>query len=338
MFSTIGLLRYVQAHINLAPEPFDIKACFIQPILMKAYRFFGLFILVVTIMFACVKEQQDTATANRLAVSSVNERSLSSAPGECIPPDYGDSILCYQWLGGQDYKVLPINNPGRGKYITTFGGLVIDSITGEINVTKSESGLPFKVGFIPEGSEDTCFTKVITAGINYLDGIHVLSDNDTLLLPMYNGSTGYNAVCGSDGPANGCEYDDDEDDDNGNGLADEPPPGFSLNNNNNIVIDKHTGVISLRRSLSNGLFGTLNPANGETVNATLYYRLSDCSNGALRKIDLQFTYYNKLSDVPKGLINDIENAVKGIIKLLFRTSKAKVANPRPPHVVVVATR
>lgn len=302
---------------------------------MKGFKFYWLVTLVIA-MFACTKNQEDIATSSRLMVSPTPDSNQLMVSPVCMPPDYGDSILCYQWLGGQDYKILPINNPGKGRYITTSEGLVIDSITGEINVTKSESGLPFKVGFIPEGSQDTCFTKVITSGINYLDGIHVLGDDDTLLVPMYNGTLGYVPVCEPNGSLNGCEYDDGEDDDNGNGLADEPPPGFSLNQNN-IIIDKRTGVISLRRSLISGIFGVLNPANGKTVNATLYYRLSDCSNGALRRIDLKFTYYNKLSDVPQGLINDIEDVVKGILKLLFRTN-GKVGKARPPHIVVVANR
>lgn len=302
---------------------------------MKVYKFYWLFILIA-IIFACVKKQEDITSPVSLLVSPIAD-SAQLKIAACTPPDYGDSILCYQWIGGQDYKILPVNNPGKGRYIATPGGLVIDSITGEINVTKSESGLPFMVGFIPEGSQDTCFTKVITSGINYLDGIHVLSDNDTLLIPMYNGVPTYNPVCGPNGPAEGCEYDDDEDDDNGNGLADEPPAGFTLASRN-ITIDKRTGIISLRRSFLDGLFGTLNPQNGKTVNTTLYYRLSDCSNGALRRIDIKFTYYSKLSDVPQGLINDIEDVVGGILKLLFRTTKDKAANPRPPHVVVVANR
>jgi len=98
-------------------------------------------------------------------------------------------------------------------------------------------------------------------------------------------------------------------------------------------------VISLKRSLLDGVFGTLTPNNGKTVNATLYYRLGDCSNKALRKIDLSITYYSKLSDVPKTLIDDINNSVKSILGLLLRSSKEKEAtNPRPPHVVVVANR
>lgn len=302
---------------------------------MKANKLYFLLALTTT-MFACTKKTDDLLIEKPDEVANTDSSQISQRV-TCSPPNYGDSILCYQWLPWEDYKVSPLNNSGRGKYVATPEGLVINSSTGEINLSQSETGLAFKVGFIPQGSNDTCFTKIITAGINYLDGIHVLSDNDTLAVPIYNGVPGFNPVCAANGPANGCEYDDDDDDDNGNGPRDEPPAGFSLSSQN-IKIDKRTGVISLRRSVLDGLFGTLAPRNGKTVNVTLYYRLNDCSNGALRKIDLKFTYYSKLSDVPKALINDINNVVDGILNLVFRTDQDKIAKPRPPHIVVVANR
>ena len=301
---------------------------------MKANKLCLMFIMATT-LFACVKKLEDILPAGTPGAPVKTDATKAPEQMSCIP-DYGDSILCYKWNGGSDYKVATKNNPGKGRYISIPEGLNIDANTGEINVTKSESGLAFKVGFIADGSSDTCFTKVITSGINYLDGIHVLNDNDTLLSPIYNGSQAYLPICGADGALKGCEFDDDEDDDNGNGLADEPPPGFTMGTNN-IVIDKKTGVISLRRSVLDGLFGTLNPSNGKTVEVTLYYRLNDCSDGALRKIKIKFTYYSKLSDVPKGLINDIEDILDGILNFVFRTN-GKVTNPRPPHVVVVANR
>lgn len=303
---------------------------------MKAYKFCLLFILVM-MFFACAKKLEDILPAGKPVDPAQTDTVTTTEPTVCIPPDYGDSVLCYKWLDGKDYKVSPVNNPGKGKYISTPEGLVIDGNTGEINVTKSESGLKYKVGFIRDGYQDTCFTTVITSGINYLDGIYVLSDSDTLLNPIYNGNPAYVPICGPNGSLNGCEFDDDEDDDNGNGSADEPPAGFSCNAQN-IRVDKRTGVISLKRSVLDGLFGTLNPSNGKKVSATLYYRLDDCSSGALRKIDIEFTYYSKLSDVPQGLINDIQDVLNGILNFVFRSSKDKVANPRPPHIVVVANR
>lgn len=301
---------------------------------MKLYKLFSL-IGAFLLLFACLKKQDDLKPSSGAppADTARGPRQETS----CIP-DYGDSVLCYQLLtSGQDYIVSPLNKPGKGKYIASPEGLVIDSNTGEINVTKSESGLAYKVGFIAEGSSDTCFTRVITSGINYLDGIYVLSDNDTLAVPVYKGTLNGSPVCGDKGLFGSCEFDDDEDDDNGNGSFDEPAPGLSFASKN-IRIDTKTGVISLNHTLLDGAFGSLSPDDGTTVNATLYYRLDDCSNKALRKIDISFTYYRRLSDVPRSLIDDVTNAVNNILGLVFRTSGGKTNNPRPPHIVVVANR
>jgi hypothetical protein len=306
---------------------------------MKAYKIFYL-VIAFAMLFACVKKDNELklfGEENSSSNAGSSDTATASQEMGCAPY-YGDSVLCYQLLSsGQDYKVSPLNNPGKGKYIAMPEGLIIDNNTGEINVTKSESGLAYKVGFIAEGSSDTCFTRVITSGINYLDGIYVLGDDDTLAVPVYKGTLDGSPVCGAGGLFGNCEFDDDEDDDNGNGIFDEPPPGLTFNSKN-IRIDKQTGVISLKRSLLDGIFGTLTPANGKTVNATLYYRLDDCSNKALRKIDISFTYYSKLSDVPKALIDDITNTVNSILGLLFRSAGERVTNPRPPHIVVVANR
>lgn len=291
---------------------------------MKQYLFFALLLLSV----ACKK--------NVLPFEPIEKPGKGESETYTCAPDYGDSILCYQWLAGLDYKISP-TNPGRGKYVADPMGLAIDSVTGEINVTQSESGLAYRVGFIANGSADTCFTRVITSGINYLDGIHDLSKDDTLAIPVYNASLAAYPVCGTGGLFSSCEFDDDDDDDNGNGLADEPPPGQTLNSRN-IVIDKTTGVISLKRSVLGGLF-SMTPVNGSTVQGTLYYRLNDCSNKALRKIDIKITYYHTLADVPAALVNDITNSVNNILNGvlgLLKTTGSKPRQPRPPHIIVVA--
>lgn len=306
---------------------------------MKANKIFYL-VIAFAMLFACVKKDNELKPVGE-ETSSLTPASSDTATASqemSCAPDYGDSVLCYQLLSsGKDYKVSPLNNPGKGKYIAAPEGLIIDNNTGEINITKSESGLAYKVGFIAEGSSDTCFTKVVTSGINYLDGIYILSDNDTLAVPVYRGTLNGSPVCGAGGLFGNCEFDDDDDDDNGNGILDEPPAGQTCNSKN-IRVNTQTGVISLKRSLLDGIFGSLTPDNGKTVNATLYYRLDDCSNKALRKIDLSFTYYSKLSDVPKALIDDITNTVNNILGLVFRSAGGKVTNPRPPHIVVVANR
>ena len=56
---------------------------------------------------------------------------------------------------------------------------------------------------------------------------------------------------------------------------------------------------------------------------------------ALRKIDIEITYYWRLSDVPQALLNDINTIQKDLLKALF--GREASTNPRPPHIVIVAS-
>lgn len=72
----------------------------------------------------------------------------SPAKGVHCPdgPKYKDSVIYIESKSG-NYIVRPINNPGAGKYYSWPQGMVLDSVTGSINVTKSETGLRYKIGF-----------------------------------------------------------------------------------------------------------------------------------------------------------------------------------------------
>jgi hypothetical protein len=50
----------------------------------------------------------------------------------------------------QDYIITPVNSPGTGKYLAWPIGMKIDSTTGAINVSKSESGLRYMIGFVKQ--------------------------------------------------------------------------------------------------------------------------------------------------------------------------------------------
>lgn len=296
-------------------------------------------------LFSCVKEPMDFIpnppgngpdTTVVIPVDSIPPIDTSST--RTCAPDYGRTILCEKYDKNDKKKklVYPRNFPGlgKGKYVALPAGLVIDPQTGGIDVKKSESGLVYKVGYIAAGSRDTCFSKIIIGGITYIDGVHRLYHNDTLAVPIYNGDANSGPVCGPNALFANCEFDDDEDDDNGDGYLDEPPVGSGLNKMK-IRVDKKTGVISLKRSILDGLFGII-PTSGRSVTGTMYYRLDDCSNKDLRKIDIKITYYNKLSQVPKTLLNTVTDAGQNILELLAGRTSYYSTNPRPPHIIVVA--
>ncbi|PWU01465.1 MAG: hypothetical protein C5B52_07310 [Bacteroidetes bacterium] len=313
-----------------------MKAKKMSRLLSRNYFYFSLVVLAIAVFFACVKKTDEitkppvTPTDTVAIKPPVKDTSITPPLRCAYSPDYGDTILC----GAQsvesnvDYIVTPENYPGNniGKYVSYPDGLVLDANTGAINVTKSESGMIFHVGFVPRGTTDTCFTKIITSGITYLDGIHILADGDTLAVPVYNGNPNLKPVCGTGGFST-CSFDN---------ATDAGGVNYTCNFKN-IKIDTSTGVISLSRSLIAGLFGVL-PKNGDQKTATVYYRLNDCSGMALRKMDINISYYMTLSDVPAALINDINTLQQALIKSLFgREGRDMSTNPRPPHIVIVAS-
>jgi len=295
--------------------------------------FISLSLVLFLIFFACRK--------TNTSASSKMDTLLSQTTGCSYNPDYGDTIFFSKWKGpNNDYTIKPKSKPPQGKFIAWPQGLVIDSASGVINISQSETGLRYNIGFIQSGTSDTCTTNLILGGITYVDSIYVLGNNDTLAIPYYNANpdappvcdgsddTDYPGVNGNHGGNNKCEFDDDNDDDNGNGLADEPPPGQQANGQG-VRVRTLSGIINLKRTLQEGIaFGT-NPQNGDSKMVTIYYRLNDNSGKALQKIKVQLVYYNKASDIPATLKNEI--ATKRHNFLTYRLVNDK---PRPPMLII----
>lgn len=230
-------------------------------------------------------------------------------------PNYGDTIL-YPQPGGADYIVSPFNTPPAGKFYSWPAGMTIDSLTGAINVTRSETGVRYAIGFVKAGTSDTCMTQLIIGGAAYLDSIYIIEQGQNAAKPYFNANTLLQSVCGG----NGCTFD--------------------VNNtaaNSNVILDRLTGIIDLQKTLNGtgllgvGVFGLL-PLNGQSVTVPVYYRVNDASNNALQHINLQFVYYYSKSQMQTGLILSILN------KLTNAQNNAMVstmANPRPPLIVIV---
>ena len=258
-----------------------MKAKKIYDLLSRNYFYFTIAILSSAVFFSCAKKVDEVSHQVPSSDSIPSGSPVITLPVgptlECPnTPDYGDSLLCGDVSvdqNGNNYIVYPINypGPGLGNYVSFPEGLIIDENTGAINITKSESGMIYRVGYVPTGSSDTCFTKIIIGGITYMDGVHILSENDTIVTPIYNGNPDGKPVCGTNGDFGSCQFDNSND-----------AGGMDYTCNfQGIKIDPSNGVISLNRSLLAGLFGTL-PTNGASIEATLYYRLADCSGMALR--------------------------------------------------------
>lgn len=271
---------------------------------MKYFTFLGILGLVFSGLTGCDKDGTDPAVYNL---------------------DYGDSIL-YLKNTATDYIVFPQNTP-NGTFTGFPEGIELDPKTGAINVSKSETGLRYRIIYTDAvtGKSDTSI--VLISGINYFDQIYNLSNSDTLALPVYNASTSRTIPVNSVfDEGNGC-----------NGV------GVSVNTGN--------AVINLADCIRNGVFGNT-PKNGETKEVELKYRVNDGSGKTLNTLKVKLYYYNTAADIDPvyiQLLKDREGTIFGADQrpglgqeLLSGAagtggagSRTGVAKPRPPCIFIV---
>lgn len=261
-----------------------------------------------------------------------NPTIISPTIKKCNLIAYQDSVF-YVNNYKSDLKIKPLVER-KGFYGGIPEGLEINKGNGEINVTKSESGLKYQVYFIPENTIDTCFTEITISGVDYLSKIYILAKNEKIAVPIYNNNPSL-IIPGS--ANNGkTEFDDGEDDDNDDGDADEPLAGQELIPQG-LDISKKDGKIELNNSLKNG-FISKETKSGDSRKAILYYRIDDKSGKNLNKLEIEFHYYDKESEVPKSLKEKIlQNQSSYFYEELFRNSRIFriIRRPRPPHIVIV---
>jgi hypothetical protein len=234
-------------------------------------------------------------------------------------PIYGDTIIFPQpTSGGQDYIYNVVNNPGAGKYFAWPQGMVIDPNTGAINMTKSETGLKYAIGFVKDGTTDTCLSTLIVGGAAYMDSIYVIGDGQDSAQPYYDANPILANVCAG----GGCTFDV-------NGAA----------AGQKVIVDRNTGIIDLKKTLNGtglggllgGAFGLL-PVNGSTITTRIYYKLNDASNNALQHIDVQLEYFDTRAAISGGLLGNVLNKLNN---LLSGNMISNYSNPRPPLIVIV---
>jgi hypothetical protein len=273
------------------------------------------FIVLSFSLFSCVEDEQN----------------VLGEPFDCELLAYPDTIFYIN--ATQDVLVSPITNT-IGSFSASPAGLAINPTTGRIDVNSSETGLKYKITFTPEGSTSSCETFVTIGGVNYLDGIYVLDQNQTLVSPVYNGVPGLPLPCADDD-------DDDDDDDNSCEFDADNPSGQLLEDLGFEISSK--GVFDLQETVENGTFGSI-PMNGEVLDVDLYYQLPDLSGLALNTIPLRFFYFETVADIPQTLLDDIEekndliNELRAGNWVNFRqlNETRPAGKPRPPFIVIVA--
>jgi len=224
-------------------------------------------------------------------------------------PDYGDTLICIPNGNGPDYIISPVNNPGTGKYFSWPIGLKIDRFTGAINVTQSESGMRYLIGFVKQGTTDTCISQIVIAGMSYIDSVHVLSQGQTSTSPYTDADANLFSACAT-----------------GNCQIDLNGKLTSMK----IAINKTTGEIDLQKTLDQGAFGP-NPVNGDYIEATMLYKVDNGCSNSVKRINLKFMYFNNKSQIDAALISEVlakQASVRGgnIIDTYLK--------PRPPLIII----
>lgn len=247
-------------------------------------------------------------------------------------PLFNDPVLFNLSKDGKDYIVKIDNNPGVGRYYSWPQGLALDSVNGSINVSASQSGYRYAVGFVKAGTKDTCLQNIIISGASYKDSIYVIGNNDTLVQPYFNADPNSVSICdasgdedypGNSGHANGnhrCEFD--AEDNNGNkGRA----------NKKHVKVRTVSGVINLKKTLEEGAFGSVNPPNGQGLIVPVYYKLNDKGGKALQKVSVQLVFFNSRADIPAELVQLVRRRREMTeARMLISPS----GSPRPPLIVI----
>jgi hypothetical protein len=234
---------------------------------------------------------------------------------------YGSPII-YLKNQSSDYIVYPAETRA-GIYSAFPEGIEIDDNTGAINVSKSETGLKYKITHRASNG-DTTSTIVLISGIQFLDKFYRLSQNDSIASPIYNGSAA-NPL-----PLSGSSFDD-------GGLA----------NTGGCAVKTTNGQINLAETVRNGVFGST-PQNDAKREFEIEYKLNDESGKAKNKIKVKLYYYQTMADVAPDLLetlNDrqsqgvflgMNNSVDtGNITTARTTNATAIAKPRPPCVIII---
>jgi hypothetical protein len=253
--------------------------------------------------YACTKNSSE----------QINNKASDVPPVTTVTKlSYGDSIL-YLKNSASDYIVKPLVAK-KGRYSAFPEGINLDENTGAINISKSETGLRYRIDFQgDDGTKDTAV--VLLSGINYVDEYFNLSLGNSILYPVYNGNARNGLPSGS--------FDEE-----------------AIASNSGCSIKTNNGEINLLQTVHNGFFGQ-KPQNGDKKEIEIQYRLGDKSGYAKQRIKVLLYYYNSMNDVPAYL----KQIVDDHLVQMFRTSSSDqimaaksvvaLAKPRPPCIIIV---
>jgi len=234
---------------------------------------------------------------------------------------YGDSII-YLKNQSADHIVFPTENHA-GTYTVFPEGIELNQTTGAINVSKSETGLRYRITYTSPSGE-TSSAMVVLSGITFFDKFYHLSQGDSIAMPVYNASIARPL------PVSGSIFDE------GNGA-----------NSGGCSVKTVNGQINLAQTVRNGVFGNT-PLNDAKQEFDIIYRLNDQSDNAKNKLKVKVYYYATMNDVASDLLQTLnERESQGVFlgnsygNFLYDPSTMRgtgllaTAKPRPPCVIII---
>jgi hypothetical protein len=291
---------------------------------MKQLLLQGSLILILAVCFivGCKKSTETTSLPPSRDIPHDTNFTAPVVPYPVTPvpecnnaPYYGDSIVYAQPSGATDYYISPQTNQGiEGTYLSWPQGLILDPKTGVIDLTRSETGLRYAVGFVKSGTSDTCLSQLIVGGAAYMDSVYVLASSDTTSRPYFDANPYVASPCGnSSGQGTGCQFDY-------NDYA----------RRQGIIVNKITGYIDLKKTMSRINLSMLR--NGQSLITRIYYKLNDQSNNAPQMIELKLVYYVHKSDIPADVLAQVsQNLHHTLTNDLIGTGPTV----RPPLIIIV---
>jgi hypothetical protein len=262
--------------------------------------------LLIVVFTACQKDSNGSYVK-----PPIDTQPPPPPPPPGITLSYGDSIFYLSAAGTNIISPKPLSK--LGKFYGFPDGIELDSLNGNIDIANSETGLRYKIMFIPDGTTDTVSTKIVLSGINFYDHIYHITKGDSIATPVYN-ANGKAYAPGLFGTGTTNIFDD------GNGC-----------NNQGCNVSLANGSINLTQSLRSGAIPSTHDSQKEFV---YYYRMDDKSGKTLNKLKVKLYYYNKMADIPQYLWDILLVDHAGTI--LRTTMAQRVAKPRPPCMIIVA--
>ena len=231
---------------------------------------------------------------------------------------YKDSIIYLKDDILDNYIVEPLKSP-VGIYTGFPDGIEIDSATGKINVSESETGLRYRITYTsPKG--ETSSTTIVLSGMNFKDKFYRLSQGDSLAFPIYNASVARVL------PVSGSNFDEGK-----------------VANASGCAIKTTNGQINLPATVRNGVFGK-DPKNDVRKDFDIFYRLNDKSSKSLNRLRVRLYYYKSMADVAPDLLQTLKDRENLGVFLESNTNSSTVsvartnreARPRPPCIILIA--